>query len=863
MNRVKHNNTLILESHSTEKNNEISNFELKSLAELDGPLKRKVINIVNNTSPTANVVGVLLNPQLWDIRPFVRMPNEKEIYVIRLLSTDISAANALKEELIDSFEQLTKFDRPINSLREWGVYANQIWYRRVLVERTFEDILLDEGDISFNEYLALSSQIAEEISKWHSQGFVHGHINYRNIGVSTDNKIYLLDHKVGEFSLRAINIFHRPLNFGYDKYIIAPEVLAGNSATTASDCFGFATLCRMLSAKISQKQYNEKVGAALRLINVLLSQMKNQEPDSRSTLAEYISLMENINEMVRAADIPADSEKVALQGISKAGSTQQNLPVASTRPRVQKTKPTIDTRIFASKNMSSKFKPPLPELAKSGNEASNVQLKADLDYVLAKHIPILKRPKNVSLGLFIGILVFIGITIAGISVYYQRYSLKNFATNKYTFQELQSYWASELPGKMIDVLKTIVTPKGLNQDAEQIVVASVLKEENKLPELDTNLIKVAYSPIWGRNALSNEEKRLLFVLATKRIFGNELMGTISFEKPSPVVLFAMIYSFGNMQDNLLKQYPVSDLYVLPDPVGSAFAKLGEDYPNSTLGDTVVKDLVRVLSTEGSDGLALDSYLATDTQLRLIILGLATSKNSQIANKILTNIINNPNYLVKNELANWGRQAELTNMSELTPTQKIYLLAGLLDSKVILNPESIGKLFTHPIAKIRQKTLGKALETVKFVHPAAKEVLTFVKDNPKLLDGMQTLRLAQFMENPNPKAGNRVVQEWLNTTIDNNLLIKIVLAGAEKGEKGTIVDFEICRFLQSEGWIPSVANIKKLIKSPDRYTRLFAYTETSRTDNKQEAIAILERAAKIEKDPDFKKVIENNLKILKK
>jgi hypothetical protein len=585
--------------------------------------------------------------------------------------------------------------------------------------------------------------------------------------------------------------------------------------------------------------------------------------------------MENINEMVRASDIPEESksvaspkrsgERAASKNKNKVTQPQNQSPAAApARPTPQKAKPTIDTRMFSYKNMSAKFKPTLPESVTSNVSEENGQLKKDLDYVLAKHASILKPPKQINLKLvsFLAALIFIGVTLAGIRVYYQRYNLKNFETHKYTFQELQTYWASDLPGKMTDVLKTIVTPKGLNQDAEQIVVASVLKGENKLQELDTNLIKVAYSPIWGRNVLSDEEKRLLFVLATKRIFGNELMSTISFDKPSPVVLFAMIYSAGNAQNSLLKKYPIADLYGLPEPVGSAFAKLGDKYANLTLGDAVVRVLVRVLSTEGVDGLALDNYLSVDSSERLIVLGLATSKNPQIADKMLTGIINNPNYAVKNELANWGRQAELAKMFELTPTQKIYLLAGMLDSKIILSPESLGKLFAHPVETVRQKALEKALGAVKFTHPAAKEILTLVKDNPKMLDGMQTLKLAQFMENPNPKAGNRSVQEWLNTAVDNNLLIKIVLAGAE-GEKRTILDFEICRFLQSEGWIPSVANIKKLIKSQDRYTRLFAYTETARTDDKQEAIAILERAVKVEKDADFKKVIENNLKVLKK
>ena len=835
-------------------------FELKTLPELDGDCKRKVAEIINNTCPDANVVGVLLTPQPWDVRPFVKIANEKEIYVIRVLDTKILEANSLKDEVLDTFEQLSKVNNKINTIREYGMYANRLWYRRILAEKTFEDVLLDGNSITFDEYLELTAQIAEEIMHWHSLGFVHGHISYRNVGLSSGKRIYLLDHKVGEFVCRASNIVKGGINNNYDEYIVAPEILNGSSATTASDCYGFATLCRMISTRINHTMYAEKSGVGLRLINVLLAQMKSSKPDSRPTMKEYLNLIGSVNEMM--------SGKSTLMPIqdSAAGQNEANKQKPST---------VIDIGVKKSKqrNMGKDSDIPLEP---------TLQFEQDMDFVMSKHEPILKDSKlslRSVLAVIIGAMCLACVVLSAIGAFKyfvgshdSGYSWESFDGSKYSFKELQMYWDSGDNAKMMKVIQAIVSPYGMNQEAEQIVSASILRGEQRLPTLDSALVKAIYDPLWGEGKIANTEKRTIFVLASAKMFdrntSKELIATIEDKDISAIILFAMIASSESERDYLLKQSPLSRLFSLPEPAGTAFEVLDGFIPNLNLADDIVKGTVKVLATLGDNATMLEEYLREASQAKLAALATATSDNQLLAGKLLLAIVRHPVRPIKNDFAEWGQRVDLLGMTELSPVQQFFLLSGTLgDNQALLKQESIIKLLTHPSPKIRQEAIKLSLRTIQFNHPAAQEVLTMVHEQPNLLTGMQLLLLAQFMENPNPRvmdkdvmAGNRAIQDWLRRGVDKTLLTKIVLAGSGSKETSKL-DYEVIRYLNAEGWQLTANNIRRLVNHPDYFTRMFAYTETIHLDDKKDAVSILEAAQMVEGNADALKVIQHNLKVL--
>jgi len=910
---------------------------IRTLPELDGEMKRKVVDIINNTCPDANVVGVLLTPQPWDIRPFVKIANEKEIYIVRVLDTSILRADSLKEEALDAFEQLSKVNHKINTIREWGTYSNRIWYRRILVEKTFEDVLLDGSSIAFSEYLALTAQIAEEVMRWHSLGFVHGHINYRNIGLSSNKRVHLLDHKAGEFACRASNILKCNLSNSYDEYIVAPEVLSGESATTASDCYGFATFCRMLSTRINHTMYAEKSGAALRLINVLLAQMKNPKPDSRPTMKEYLTLIGNVNEMMREAEVVGENVSVSKAFLdarkivsrhAKDGDGDKNKAEASRGERAeaaallsagrgdaheakkQKLSTIIDLGAkFRRRNMrddtdATKLKAnatidfvpaasvvkaagkPAVEAsrapAKSATPTPTLQFEQDMNFVMGKHKPILKNPKLSLKGVvatFVASLCLACIVLSAASAirYFSEshssgYNWESFDGSKYSFKDLQLYWDSGDVGKMMKVIQAIVSPYGMNPDAEQIVSASILRGEERLPTLDSALVRAVYDPLWGADKIAESEKRTIYVLASAKMFdrdvSKELIATIDDKDISSIILFAMIATSGGERDHLLKQNPLSKLFSLPEPAGTAFEVLDGFIPNLHLADGVVKGTVKVLATLGNDATMLEEYLKGATQAKLAVLATATSNNPVLAEKLLTAIVKNPVRSIKNEFAEWGRRVDLIGMTELSVVQQFFLLSGTLgENRTLLKPETAVKLLTHPSPKARQEAIVLALQTIKFNHPAAQEALATAYEQPNLLTGMQLLLLAQFMENPNPKAadqdtmaGGRVIQRWIHGGVDKKLLTKIVLASSGAPESSKL-DYEVIRYLNSEGWQLTVNNIKKMVKHPDYFTRMFAYTETIHLDNKKEAVSILEAAQKTENNADALKTIQHNLKVL--
>ncbi|HQH27177.1 MAG TPA: hypothetical protein PLP17_07250, partial [Oligoflexia bacterium] len=434
-------------------------------------------------------------------------------------------------------------------------------------------------------------------------------------------------------------------------------------------------------------------------------------------------------------------------------------------------------------------------------------------------------------------------------------------TESYGVDDLRLRWESRSPSRMVAVARLALTRGPEQHYAEEIILRSVMSGDTLPGGVDVDLLRIAFNSRWEKS-LSAEDRRMALALGLAGLLDGALptdLGKLSDRHPG--VVFAVAASAGRNVSRFLKPIPAVVLTKLPPPYGPAFVKLTMNAADATCADDFVQQFARI-STRGVErAQEIAEFLRQDSRVRLVALALMFSADNQLAKPLLDVLVNHPNLSLEQAEVKWAREWKLTQWADLEPGDQLFVLAGVPPSGR-LDLENIGKLFMHPAAEIRVYAIQQALDRIKFAHPATWAVMQRVMRQPDMLSPEQLFKLAEILEKPASVSDERI-KTWLTSQppVPLDILTEMLLANSEQAQAMRL-DAWIAVYLKGQGWEPDIAVLKRLAQHPDNYTRLFAYNQIFRLNDKDTARVFLRTALNKEKNPAYRRQLESMIGYLK-
>ena len=148
----------------------------------------------------------------------------------------------MKERLLREGRALAKVRHP-NVVSVLGVesHGDRVGLCMEFVPgQTLEHVLRTGGTLNPRETVAIGQDVCRALAAVHHAGFVHRDVKARNVMREEDGRIVLMDFGTGR-EVRPQEIVRRPDMAGTPLYM-APEVLAGEPASPASDVYSVGVL---------------------------------------------------------------------------------------------------------------------------------------------------------------------------------------------------------------------------------------------------------------------------------------------------------------------------------------------------------------------------------------------------------------------------------------------------------------------------------------------------------------------------------------------------------------------------------------------------------------------------------------------
>ncbi len=443
----------------------------------------------------------------------------------------------------------------------------------------------------------------------------------------------------------------------------------------------------------------------------------------------------------------------------------------------------------------------------------------------------------------------------------------NFGSQEYDFSndELAVAWSSGLPSKMQIVAEAAVDEDAPNFFAESLIVKSAQLEDVESQSFNSELVRIAFDPRWEKN-LADDDKQVALSLALAKILDGQ--GPKNFKSTDslhPGVILALAASGGDRATRFLEGIPTSRLFELPAPVSSAFKVLGKEGENMDCGSDSVRILARISARGIVKGFKpteeLHSFVSSSPKNNTQALAVLFSKDEQSASSALVALLKHPNLKPNAPRFRWAMRYKFadTEWNNISSSERLMMLGGL-NPVSRLTKSQLETLFLHPDSDVRAAAIARALERFQWNHPGAVMIFKVLLERPDTLSAIQTARLAPMLSEPS-KVPGKVVEDWLSGKPPLALVEALLLSTYAQSE-ATELDFAFSQYLFEQGWKPNRNQVKKLSVHPDRVTRLRAYEEIFKFEDKVLAVSLLEIAKEEESDLEFIDALEEKIEYLK-
>lgn len=854
-------------------------LKITKIHELSSEEKERFLKQLAEICPKAKLEGVVRTELGWDNRLVVSLEGEEKQSLIRFYGPDVASFPPIKNRVLGFLRNNNK--DLASSILEWGEYRDEPWYRREISKDTLETKIKSNVP-RLGQAKNIAQQLISIMQRYQNGRAAHAHICLSNVAIEENGKIYLIDSGVAAAQVQSAKC----LGFADDiqdqiKSTFAPEVVENDRVSFDADLYGLGITLKALfeavKSGVGDDKEKEEIDLLIDVFNALTKEKDKPSLDKIKSLLTKKEEPKKDNKPKKTIDQKIEVTKEEKKP-EKSVATPAVNPFMSVKPAVpvetEKKEAKVEAAEVQAENPFANKVTPIAEAKKEEQPAENPflgQAVPAFEETELEEAPSiiedsfsesfdLQKPKKNPPYIFIAVLLAITI---GITYYFMGSSTEESLPpiEQIAPEQYEAAWNSGIPSQMIPVALSALEPTAKVTKAEQIILKSALQDDKKLPGVNNTLIKVSFDTRW-EGELRRADRRATLALAMAGLLKERMptdLANLADLHPG-VVLAVTATTNGAGGTAVLSKIPAEILTQLRLPLGYAFKLIIDGRPEMSCADQGVRSLARLVAFGLDDVERIKDFLSADGARRISVFAFMYSQDNQRAENLLNIILNDPKVNIEDPNINWGKDWGLYSWEELEASDKLFVLAGVAPSRE-LRPQNIGKLFSHPSRSLRTYAIEQSLDRITFRHPGAKEVFDILKENPVMLNGDDTLRLALFLENPQRVTTERI-RGWLQSSPPVELISKLLLATA--GEKeATKLDFEFARYLKQQNWSPDVTMLSKLYNHPDGFTRMFAYSKTYQLDDKETAYMFLQRASESENDEEFKKQILSMLEILKK
>lgn len=210
-----------------------------------------------------------------------------EVYRVKHIESErelalkvLSAPNACDEQgfklLKQQASELAQLShKNILSIDEIGIDNNICYTVSELIEGQSLQSKLSESSLHWKQAILWTIEIAEALAAVHSSGMVHGNLNPRNIYLTSEECIKVLDFGLARFIRPRVGCIMNSVPY------LSPEQVAGDDADIRSDIFALGCiLYEMISGRcaFARPSVFETVSAVLKKEPQKLSELKKDVP---------------------------------------------------------------------------------------------------------------------------------------------------------------------------------------------------------------------------------------------------------------------------------------------------------------------------------------------------------------------------------------------------------------------------------------------------------------------------------------------------------------------------------------------------------------------------------------------------------
>ncbi|MDD2942157.1 MAG: hypothetical protein PHC51_04240 [bacterium] len=420
----------------------------------------------------------------------------------------------------------------------------------------------------------------------------------------------------------------------------------------------------------------------------------------------------------------------------------------------------------------------------------------------------------------------------------------------YTKEELKLFWVSGIPSDLVKIIGVAVRPDSeLASYAEGLIRRSILAQDSRKDPRGFlgDVIRITYNPAWELK-LSDLDRRAALIYSALPIAESTIPRDVipSISSLGPEVQLAISLSYPTMTKTL-QEIPASNFIKLPAPIGLGMRSLVALRPDLTAADPIVQKFAKIAINGFRDPIELSDFVNLDVEAALLALAGLYRGDDEHSGQVMQILFEHPNIHFADKLIEWGKEVSIIKWKGVTPSVELQILAGLTPEGNI--PDVLIRyLSSHPVAGIRAYALTRAINVAKFFHPAAYAVLRRLSDEPTLLSGEETLKLAEFLgDQQNQKKAD--VLRWIATSPSEEIL-GLIVVGSSSLKEITLLDFEAFRLLRSSGWQPNKEQIDKLSGNPEKFIRIFAITQAYKSMSRDEQVEFFNQRLSKERDPEL-------------
>lgn len=485
--------------------------------------------------------------------------------------------------------------------------------------------------------------------------------------------------------------------------------------------------------------------------------------------------------------------------------------------------------------------------------SSESEVEDDESVQIQEDEPDEHEKKHFSFGWMILILLFGIISAVG----YYTYMMPAPEVH-YTKEELKLFWVSGIPSDLVKIIGVAVRPDSeLGSYAEGLIRRSVLAQDSRKDPRGFlgDVIRITYNPAWELK-LGDLDRRAALIYASLPIAESVIPRDVipSISSLGPEVQLAIALSYPTMTKTL-QEIPAANFMKLPPPIGLGMRSLVALRPDLTAADPIVQKFAKISINGFRDPIELSDFVNLDVEAALLALAGLYRADDEHSEQVLQILFEHPNIHFTDPLIEWGKAASIIRWKGVTPSLELQILAGLTPEGDI--PDVLIRyLSSHPVAGIRAYALTRAINISKFSHPAAYAVLRRLSDEPTLLSGEETLKLAEFLGDKQNQTKSDVLR-WMATSPPEDLL-RLIVVGSSKLKEITLLDFEAFRLLRSSGWQPTKDEIDALSGNPEKFIRIFAITQAYKSMSRDEQVEFFNRRLSQERDPELQAQLKTML-----